>query len=167
MERLAEKALNLARAQDGEFVLGTQFVHAENRDDVLEIAVTLQHFLDAARDGVMLFADNVGRERFRSRRERIDGGIDAELRDRAFEHDRRIEVGESIRRRRIGQIVRRDVDGLDGRDRAFFGGGDAFLEIAHLRRECRLITDSRRRASEQRRHFRACLRETKDVVDKQ
>jgi len=48
VERLAKKTLDFARAQNGELVLRTQFVHAENRDDVLEVAVALQHFLDAA-----------------------------------------------------------------------------------------------------------------------
>ena len=72
-----------------------------------------------------------------------------------------------VRRRRVGQIVRRDVNRLHRRDRAFLGRGDAFLQVAHLGRERRLITDRGGRASEQRRHFRAGLRETKDVVDEQ
>ena len=60
--------------------------------------VALQHFLHAARDGVMLFADNLGRERLRGRSERIDRRINAELGDRALEHDGRIKVREGVGR---------------------------------------------------------------------
>ena len=64
VERLAEKTLNLARAINRQLVLRTQFIHAENGDDVLKIFVALQNFLHAARNSVMLFADNFRRERF-------------------------------------------------------------------------------------------------------
>src|SRR2546421_8001121 len=70
-----------------EFVLRAQLVHAENRDDVLKIAITLQHFLNAASDVIMLFADDIRRERLRGGCQRIDGRIDTEFRDRAFKHD--------------------------------------------------------------------------------
>ena len=42
-ERLAEEALNLARAVDRQLVLGRQFVHAEDGDDVLQVLEALQH----------------------------------------------------------------------------------------------------------------------------
>jgi hypothetical protein len=42
-----------------------KFVHAENRDDVLQVLVALQHFLHAAGDRVMLLADDLRRERLR------------------------------------------------------------------------------------------------------
>ena len=132
-----------------------------------KILVALQNFLHAARDGVMLFADNFGRERFRGRSERIDRRINAQLRDRAFEHDGRIKMRKGVRRRRIGQIVRRNVNRLERSDRAFLGRSDAFLQIAHLGRERRLITDRGRRSAEQSRHFRARLRKAKDVVDEE
>ena len=67
-----------------------------------KILVALQHFLHAARDVVMLFADDFGRERFGSRGERIDRRINAELGDGALEHDGRIQMREGVRRRRIG-----------------------------------------------------------------
>ena len=47
--------------------------------------------------------------------ERVDGRIDAELRDLTREHQRRIEVGEGRRRGRVREVVGRDVDGLDSR----------------------------------------------------
>ncbi len=44
------------------------------------------------------------------------------------------------------------------------GGGDALLQRAHVGRERGLITHRRRNTAEQRRHFRARLREAEDVV---
>src|SRR3982751_6987329 len=41
-ERLAQEALDLARAEYCELVLGRQLVHAENRDDVLQVLEPLQ-----------------------------------------------------------------------------------------------------------------------------
>src|SRR5207249_7216739 len=52
-------------------------------------------------------------------------------------------------------------------NRSVLSRGDAFLQITHLGRERWLITDCARRASEQGRYFRTCLREAKDVIDKQ
>jgi peptide chain release factor 1 len=62
VERLAEETLDLAGAQNRQFVFRAELVHAENRDDVLEIAVALQHLLHSAGYGIMLFADHVRRE---------------------------------------------------------------------------------------------------------
>ena len=67
-----------------------------------KILVALQHLLHAARNGVMFLADDFGRERFRSRSERIDRRINSELRDRTLEHDGRIQMREGVGRRRIG-----------------------------------------------------------------
>ena len=62
VKRLTEEPLNLARAIDGQLVVRTQFVHSEDGDDVLQIFVTLQNFLHAAGNAVVLFADNFRRE---------------------------------------------------------------------------------------------------------
>ena len=97
-ERLAEEALDLAGARDQQLVVGGELVHAENGDDVLQILVALQHFLHAARDRVVLLADDVGRERLRGGGEGIDRRIDAQLRDGTLEHDGRVEVREGVRR---------------------------------------------------------------------
>ena len=113
VERLGEEALDFAGAEDGQLVLGRQLVHAENRDDVLQILVALEHALHAAGDLVVLLADDFGRERLRGGGERIDRRIDAELGDGTLEHDGRIQVREGVRRRRVGQIVRRHVNGLE------------------------------------------------------
>src|SRR3984893_16000141 len=48
-ERLRQEALDLARAGDSDLVLFVQFIHAENRDDVLQRFVFLQDLLNHAR----------------------------------------------------------------------------------------------------------------------
>ncbi len=69
--------------------------------------------------------------------------------------------------RRIGQVIRRHVHGLDRRDRAGLGRRDAFLELPHLLGQRRLVAHRRRHPSEQRRHFGAGQRVAVDVVDEE
>ena len=76
-------------------------------------------------------------------------------------------MGEGGRRRRIGQVVGRNIDRLHRGDRTFRRGGDALLQGPHVGGERRLVTDCGRDAAEQRRHFRTRLGEAKDVVDEQ
>ena len=68
---------------------------------------------------------------------------------------------------RVGEIVGRHVDRLDGGDRGVTGAGDAFLQLGHVGRERRLVADPRGQPAEQARHFRARLDEAKDVVHQQ
>ena len=79
----------------------------------------------------------------------------------------RVEMRECSRRRRVSQIVGGNVNRLHRGDRTAFRGGDALLQLAHLRRQVRLISDRARHASEQRGNFRTRLRETKNIVDEQ
>src|SRR5439155_24734168 len=74
---------------------------------------------------------------------------------------------EGCGRRRVGQVVSRNVDSLKGRDRAFLGGGDSFLQRTHLGRKGRLVTNGASGAAEQGRHLGASLRKTEDVVDEE
>src|SRR6266446_4955037 len=76
MERLRQEALDLARPRDGQPVLFRQFVHAEDRDDVLQGFVGLQDALHVARDLVVLVADDSRVEHARGRVERVDRRID-------------------------------------------------------------------------------------------
>ena len=85
----------------------------------------------------------------------------------ALEHDRRVEVRERRRRRRVRQVVGRNVDGLERRDRPLLGRRNPFLEHAHLGGQRRLIADGARGAAEQRRHLGARLREPENVVDEE
>ena len=90
-----------------------------------------------------------------------------ELRDLARENGRRVEVSERGRRRGIGEVVGGNVDRLHRGDRALLRRGDALLQLAHLRRQVRLVADGAGHAAEKRRHFRAGLREAEDVVDEE
>ena len=108
-----------------------------------------------------------GGKRAGVRRQRIHGGINAEFRDGAFQHDGRVQVRERRGRRGVGQVVGGHIHGLEAGDRTFLGRGDAFLEVAHFGGERRLITDGARRAAQQRGHFRTRLREAENVVHEQ
>src|SRR5207253_3102590 len=157
-ERLRQELLNLARTRHRQLVVFRQLVDAENRDDVLQVLVALQNLLYLARDVVVLVAENTRVENARRGRERIDRRIDAQLRNRARQVRRRIEMRERRRRRGIGVVVGRDVNGLDRRNGTFLRRRDALLELAHFREQRRLIADRGRHAAEQRGHFRAGLR---------
>ena len=150
-----------------QLVLFAQFIDTENGDDVLQIAIALQHRLHLAGDAGVLFADDVGTERAGRRCQRIDGGINALRRDRSLEINERVQVRECIRRRGVGRIVGRHVNGLHGRDRALLRRRDALLKLAHFRRQRRLITDGAGHTPEECRHFGAGLRESENVVDEQ
>ena len=152
---------------DRDLVLFGELVHAQNRDDVLQRLVALQHLLHLARDRVVLLADDQRREHARGRVERIHRRIDALRGDVARQHRGGVEVRERGGGRRIGQVVGRHVDRLHRGDRTLLRGGDALLQRAHVGRERRLITHRGRNAAEQRRHFRAGLREAEDVVDEE
>ena len=115
----------------------------------------------------MLLADDVRVDLARRRVERIDRRIDAERRDVARQHDRRVEVAERRRGRRVGQVVGRHVHGLDRRDRAGLRRRDAFLQAAHFLGERRLVAHGRRHPAEQRGHLGAGEREAVDVVDEE
>ena len=167
VEGLAEEALDLARALDGDLVLVGELVDAEDGDDVLQLAVALQGLLDLGGDVVVLLAHDVGLEDRRGRVEGVDGRVDALLRDRARERRRRVEVREDRGRCRVGEVVGRDVDGLDRRDRALARGGDALLQLAHLGLERRLVAHLRGHAAQQRGDLRAGLHEAEDVVDEE
>ncbi len=99
--------------------------------------------------------------------ERIDGGIDAEFRERTREHGGGVEVSEGRGRSGIGQIVGGHVDGLHGSDGALVGGGDALLQFAHFGCEVRLVSHGRRHAAEQRGNLGPGLGEAEDVVDEE
>src|SRR5262249_30176957 len=152
---------------DGQLVLFGQLIHAQDRDDVLQRAILLEDFLNAARDGVVLFADHQRIEDPRGGVERVDRREDPLRGDVARQHGGGVQGGERRGGRAVGQVVGGHVDGLQRGDRTLGGGGDALLQIAHLGRERRLIAHGRRNTAEQRRHFRTRLGEAEDVVDEE
>src|SRR5690606_37725337 len=96
--------------------------------------------------------------------ERVDGGVDAQRGDVAAQHHGGVQVGEGGRGRRVGQVVRWHVHGLDGGDRAHLGGGDALLQAAHFFGQRRLVAHGGRHAAQQGGHFGAGQRVAVDVV---
>src|SRR5690606_15106975 len=74
---------------------------------------------------------------------------------------------ESGGRRGVGQVVGRDVYGLDGRDRTGLGGGDALLQLAHLFGQGGLVAYGGRHTAQQCRYFGTSQGVTVDVVDEQ
>ena len=167
VERLRQEALDAARALHEHAVLVGELVDAEDGDDVLQLAVALQHLLDLVGDLEVLLADDLGLEDRRGRVERVDGRVDALLRDRARQRGGRVEVREHRGRRRVGEVVRRDVDGLDRGDRALAGRRDPLLQLAHLGLQRRLVAHLRGHAAQQRGDLRAGLDEAEDVVDEE
>jgi hypothetical protein len=115
----------------------------------------------------MLFADDVRVEKRRVRRERINRRVNSEFHDLTRKRGYGVKVRERRRGRGIGVIVRRNVNGLNRSDSAGFRRSDAFLHLAHFRRQVRLITDRRRHTSEQRGHFRTGLRKAENVVNEE
>src|SRR5207244_11021460 len=110
--RMPEDALYLSGALDAQAVLVGKLVDPEDGDDVLQLLVALENLLHPRSRSVVLVRDDPWLERTGARAERIDRRVDALLRDRALQRDERVEVGKGVRRRRIGEVVRRDVDRL-------------------------------------------------------
>ena len=145
-------------------VLGGKLVETENRDDILKILVALEHILHAAGDGVVLFPNNSRIERIGDRREGVHRRVDTQLGDRTLENNGRIQVSESVSRRRVGQVIGRDVNRLEGSNRTLLGGGNTLLKVTHFLGQRGLIAHRRRRATEKRGHLGTSLGKTENVV---
>jgi hypothetical protein len=167
VERLRQEALDLARARHGQLVLGRQLVHAQDGDDVAQFLVALQRGLHGARGAVVLLADHVRVDLAAGASRAGRPRVDAQRGDVARQHHGGVQVGEGGGRRRVGQVVRRHVHGLDRGDRADLGRGDALLQAAHLLGQRRLVAHGGRHAAQQRRHFGAGQRVAVDVVDEE
>ena len=70
-------------------------------------------------------------------------------------------------RGRIGKIIGRHVDGLDGRDGSLGGRRDALLQGTKIGGEGWLVPDGGRDAAQKGRHLGARLGEAEDVVDEE
>ena len=132
VERLREESLELPRTGHDQLVLFGELLDTENGDDVLQFLVALQDALDRLGDLVVLLAHHVGVQDPRRRSQRVDGGIDAERGDLSRKVCGGVQMCERCGWRRIGVVVRRHVDCLDGRDRSCLRGGDALLQCAHF-----------------------------------
>src|SRR2546423_2955881 len=137
-EGLREEALNLARARDDQLVLLRKLVEAEDGDDVLQVFVALQDLLDRLRRVVVILTDDSGVEYARRGGERVNRRVNSKLDYLARERGDGVEVREGGRGRGVCVVVRGDVYGLNGGDRARPRRGDALLKLAHLCGEGRL-----------------------------
>src|SRR5690606_24988653 len=126
-----------------------------------------QRLLNLTGNLIVALADDGRIKHAGGRVERVNGRIDTQLRDLTGQNGRRVQMGEGGCRRRVSQVVGRNVNGLNGRDRALVGGGNTLLQGAHVGRERRLIAHSGGDTAEQSGHFGAGLRETEDVVDEE
>ena len=132
MEGLREELLDLTSTVDRKALLLGQLVHTQNGDDVLKVGVLLQELLDLDGNTVVLLADDRGIESVRRRRERVDSREQAERRNATRKNRGGVEVRKRRGRRRVGQVVCRDIDSLDGGNGARLGRGNALLEVTHL-----------------------------------
>src|ERR1700733_3699490 len=164
---LREELFDFARARDGLLVVVGKFFDAKNGDDVLQFLVALQNGFHRARHVVMFLADDARIQNAREAGQRINGGINAAFDDLAAEVGRGVQGRESCGWRGIGVIVRRNVNGLYGCDRAILGGRDALLQLADFGVEVVLVADGGGHASEQRGNFRAGLHEAENVINEQ
>ena len=167
MEGLGEEALDFPGAEDGHLVLIVELVHAENRDDVLEILVALEDELHATGDAVMLGSDDFRRERFGSRSKRVNGGEESLLSERALKNHGGIKVSEGVRGSGVSKVVRRNVNGLDGGDGALIGGGDALLKNGHFLGKGRLVTHGGGCPAKKGGNLGTGLGEAEDVIDEE
>ena len=115
----------------------------------------------------MLFADHLWIQHARGRVQRIHCRINAKLGDLARKYGSRIQVRERGRRRRISQVVGRNVNRLHRGDRTFVRRGDTFLHCPHIGCKRWLIAYRRRNAPKKRRYFRTCLRKAEYVIDEE
>src|ERR1700730_3293023 len=164
---LRQEPFNLAGASHSALILIGEFFDAQNGDDVLEVFVALQNGFYAAGYGVVLGADDARIENARIAGQRIHRGINTALDDLTAEVGRGVEVREGRCGSRIGVVVGGHVDGLHGRDRPGFRGGDALLQLAVYGVELWLVPDGRGQAADQRGNLRAGLHEAENVVDEQ
>ena len=81
----------------------------------------------------MLLANHLGRQDTAGGLQRINGGIDTQRSDTTVQNGGSIQVGEGGSGGGVGQVVRGDVDSLNGGDGTLLGGGDTLLQVFTLR----------------------------------
>src|SRR5690606_21808279 len=106
-ERLGQETLDLTSTGYKLLVGFRQFIHTQNRDDVLQFLVALQHVLNAASGVVVLLANYVGIQLTRGRVEWIDRRVNTQGSDVTRQNHGGVQVGEGGRRGRVGQVIRR------------------------------------------------------------
>src|SRR5690606_9580759 len=83
------------------------------------------------------------------------------------QNDGGVQVQEGRCGRGVGQVIRRNVHGLDRGNRTGFGGRNPFLQAAYFFSQRRLVTHGRRHTTQQSRHFGTGQGVAVDVVDEE
>jgi len=81
---------------------------------------------------VVSLTDNSGVKHSGVGVKRVDSGVNTQLGDTSGQDSGGIQMGEGGGRCGIGQIIGRDVDGLDGSDGTLLGGGNSLLHTTHI-----------------------------------
>src|SRR6185503_14854524 len=92
-------------AGDYQLVILGQFIHSQNRDDVLQVLVSLKSGLHTSGNFVVLVAHDLGVENTGRGIQRIHRRINPQLRQRSRKNRGGIQVSEGRRRGRIGQVI--------------------------------------------------------------
>src|SRR5690606_21179467 len=123
-----------------ELVFFRQLVHTQDGDDVLKLCVALQHLLHAPGYLVVLFSDDTRFQNTGGGAEGVHRRVNTLLRDAPLQVRRRVQVSEGGGRRGVGVVVRRHVNGLNGRNGAPAGRRNPLLELTQFRGQRRLVT---------------------------
>ena len=140
-EGLREEALYLPRTRDGLPVFLRQFLNAQDGDDVLQIAIALEHLLNASRGVIVLLANDCGFKDSRVGGQRVDRRVQGLLGQRTVERNHGVEVSERRHDTGVGVVVGGNVDGLERGNRAGGARSDPLLEVTHLGAQGRLVPD--------------------------
>src|ERR1700739_1931632 len=105
-ERLRQEALDLTSTVYQLLVGFRQLVHTQDRDDVLQLFVTLQHVLNAASGLVVIVADHGRVQLTRGRVEWVYRRVDTQGSDVTGQNDGGVQVSKRGRWRRVSQVVR-------------------------------------------------------------
>ena len=113
MERLGQELLDFSRTIYDLFIVFIQFFHTHDRNDILQLVITLQRFLYAAGNFIMLFAHDFRFQNTGSGIQRIHRRIKTLFGDLSGEYRLRVQMGEGGGRSRVRQVVGRHVYSLN------------------------------------------------------
>ena len=152
-ERLGQILLNLSCSVNELAVFLTEFLHTEDRDDILQFLISLQHLLYHSCYMVMCLSYYVFSKDSGGGFQRIHRRVNTKLNNGSGKNDICIEMAKCRCRRRVRQVIRRNIYCLNRCDRSVLGGSNTFLKFTDFVCQRRLITYSRRNSSEKCGYF--------------
>ena len=167
LEGLGEELGDLTGAINDELILLAELINTEHGNDILELLVLGEHLDDILSDVVVVDGDDIGVHNTGGALQGVDGGVDTGLSDGTIEHSGGIEVREGGGGGGIGDIIGRDVDGLDGGNGTLGGGGNTLLEHTKILSEGGLVTDGGGNTAEKGRHLGVSLGEAENVINEE